>query len=477
MHIGNLRTALYAYLYAKRNNGTFMLRIEDTDRERYVEGAVDIIYSTLAAVGIEADEGPNEGGPYPPYIQSERKSMYLPYAEELIRLGGAYYCFCSKERLESLTDENGVRTYDKHCLRLPPEEVQARLKSGEPYVIRLNVDPDVVTEYTDMIYGRIAVEGKDLEDNILIKSDGMPTYNFANVIDDHTMNITHVIRGVEYLSSTPKYNLIYDAFGWERPKYIHLQHIMKDAQKKLSKRYGDANFDDFIRKGYLPGAIINYIALLGWSPKDNTEKLSMEQLIAEFSLEGISRSPSIFDEAKMRWLNAQYIRELPFEKFYRLSKPFIAESKAAEYDRELIARLLHGRCEVLSDIPGLINFVEEYELDPADFVNVKWKTDANLARDIAEKFLEGISSKELGVIEKDLLNNTFPVLSDWSEQSLNEYMISLGEKYGWKKGQVLWCIRIAVTGCQNTPGGAAEMLYLLGEKRSIARMKFFCNGR
>ena len=289
MHIGNLRTCLYAYLYAKKNGGTFVLRIEDTDQERYVEGAVDVIYSTLKKAGIEHDEGPDKDGGYGPYIQSERKSLYLDYAKELVEKGGAYYCFCTKERLDTLKDDKGIAKYDKHCLSLSKEQVKRRRDAGERYGIRLNRPSARVSEYEDMVFGHISVPNEDMEDNILIKSDGMPTYNFANVVDDHLMGINYVIRGVEYLSSTPKYNLMYDSFGWERPRYMHLSPIMKDAQRKLSKRYGDANFEDFIEKGYLPEAIVNYIALLGWSPKGNEEKLTMEQLIEEFDVEGISK--------------------------------------------------------------------------------------------------------------------------------------------------------------------------------------------
>ena len=294
MHIGNLRTCLYAYLYAKKHNGTFVLRIEDTDRERYVEGAVDVIYRTLQTAGITHDEGPDKDGGYGPYIQSERKPLYLEYAKKLVETGGAYYCFCSKERLASLGGENGVHKYDKHCLSLTKEEVAAKLAAGEPYVIRQNVPTEGVSEYDDMVFGRISVPNADMEDNILIKSDGMPTYNFANVVDDHLMAINYVIRGMEYLSSTPKYNLLYDSFGWERPHYMHLPPIMKDAQRKLSKRYGDANFEDFLAKGYLPEAIVNYIALLGWSPKDNREKLSMAELTELFDVVGLSYSPARF---------------------------------------------------------------------------------------------------------------------------------------------------------------------------------------
>ncbi|MDY6078422.1 MAG: glutamate--tRNA ligase, partial [Eubacteriales bacterium] len=330
IHIGNLRTCLYAYLFAKQRNGTLILRIEDTDQERIVPGAVELIYSTLEKAGIVHDEGPDKDGGYGPYVQSERKAIYMEYAKKLIELGGAYYCFCTKERLESLTDENGVRTYDKHCLGLSKEEIEENLKNGVPFVIRQNIPKEGTGTYHDMIYGDISVDYSELEDNVLIKSDGMPTYNFANVIDDHLMKITHVIRGVEYLSSTPKYNLIYDAFGWERPEYMHLPPIMKDASHKLSKRYGDANFDDFVRKGFLTEAIVNYIALLGWCPKDNSEKMTMQELIEKFDTAGISKSGSIFDEAKMRWLNQQYIKELPFEKFMEYARPYFDQSIAKD---------------------------------------------------------------------------------------------------------------------------------------------------
>ncbi|MDR3263110.1 MAG: glutamate--tRNA ligase [Clostridiales bacterium] len=458
MHIGNLRTALYAYLYAKKNDGTFLLRIEDTDKERFVDGAVDVIYRTLKTSGIEIDEGPLNGGAYGPYIQSLRSDagIYRKYADELIKKGGAYHCFCTKERLESLTDKNGIRTYDKHCLKLSAEETAKNLKDGLAYVVRQNIPKDTPTAYDDLVFGKINIDSNDLEDNILIKSDGMPTYNFANVVDDHLMDITHVIRGVEYLSSTPKYNLMYDAFGWERPVYIHLQLIMKDATRKLSKRYGDANFEDFIAKGYLPQAIVNYIALLGWSPKDNVEKMSLPELIENFSVDGLSRSSSIFDENKMRWLNSQYVKELTQEEFTCLAAPFIRHSKASAFDLSKIAALLHTRTEILSDIPGLIDFIAEYydmDFDPTLFVNQKWKTDQAVAKKILSLFLEE---------EKN---------TEFDEEALHAFLPSLAEKYGYKKGQVLWCVRIAVTARASTPGGAVEMLGLLGREESVKRIE------
>ena len=351
MHIGNLRTALYAYLYAKHNGGDFILRIEDTDRERFVEGAIDVIYSTLKKSGIEHDEGPDKDGGVGPYVQSERKDLYKKYAEELVARGGAYYCFCDKERLAGLTDDKGVRKYDKHCLHLSKEEVAAKLAAGVPYVIRQNIPEEGMTEYEDMVYGTIRVPCADMEDEVLLKSDGMPTYNFANVVDDHLMKISHVIRGNEYLSSTPKYNLMYDAFGWERPRYMHLPPIMKDAQRKLSKRYGDANFEDFIAKGYLPEAIVNYIALLGWAPKSNQEKMTLNELIELFDESGVNKSPSVFDEVKMKWLNGLYIKEMPEEEFLREATPWFEKSAAKGYDYALLAKLLQGRIEIFGEIP------------------------------------------------------------------------------------------------------------------------------
>ena len=432
MHIGNLRTALYAYLFARHNGGKFLLRIEDTDQERYVEGAVDLIYSTLKKAGMSHDEGPDVGGEYGPYVQSERRSLYMKYALELVERGGAYFCFCSKERLESLTDENGNRRYDKHCLSLTKDEVKARLAAGEPFVIRQNIPTEGVSEYDDLVYGHISVPCSDLEDNILLKSDGLPTYNFANVVDDHLMNITHVIRGTEYLSSTPKYNLIYDAFGWQRPEYIHLPPIMKDAQRKLSKRYGDANFEDFIGKGYLPEAIVNYIALLGWSPKDNTEKMDMDTLISLFSVAGVNKSSSIFDEAKMRWLNGEYIKEMSVEQFVEVATPFFEKSKiAGKFDYAKLAKLLIPRVEILSEIPEAVDFLAEYDgVDPELYSHKKMKTDVEIAKIALPVALEALSAHE-----------------DWTEEGLHAMLMDLGDKAGLKRGQMLWCVRVALTAC------------------------------
>ena len=455
MHLGGLRTALYAYLYAKSNGGDFILRIEDTDQNRYVEGAVELIYSSLRESGLIYDEGPDVGGNYGPYVQSERKEIYAEYAKKLIDLGGAYYCFCSKERLESLTDENGNRKYDKHCLNLPKEEIERRLKSGEPYVIRQNIPTEGTSTYEDMVYGTIKVDYADLEDNILIKSDGMPTYNFANVIDDHLMGITHVIRGTEYLSSTPKYNLMYDAFGWERPKYIHLPTIMKDATRKLSKRYGDANFDDFVKKGYLKEAIINYVALLGWSPKDNIEKMTLPEMVKLFSLDGISKSPSIFDEVKLRWLNGEYIRELTEEDFFNHALPYLEKSAVyGKFDLKKVAKLLRGRVEVLGEIPEKIDWIvtlPEYDLTLFD--NKKNKTNAEVAKEFLPKIKEWVEG-----------------IDDFSNDAIFGTLGEKAKEAGVKSGAIFWVMRIAITGQAVTPGGATEIAELLGKEETLKRI-------
>ena len=457
MHLGGLRTALYAFLYAKANGGDFILRVEDTDQQRYVEGAVELIYSSLLESGLKYDEGPDIGGNYGPYIQSERKHLYGEYAKKLVELGGAYYCFCTKERLESLTDENGNRKYDKHCLKLSKEEVERRIASGEPYVIRQNIPTEGTSSYEDLIYGTIEVDYKELEDNVLIKSDGMPTYNFANVIDDHLMGITHVIRGTEYLSSTPKYNLMYDAFGWERPVYIHLPTIMKDATRKLSKRYGDANFDDFVSKGYLKEAIINYVALLGWAPKDNSEKMTLAEMIEKFTLDGISKSPSIFDEVKLRWLNGEYVKALSDEEFFAQARPFLEKSKVnGVFDLKKIAKLLHSRVDVLGEIPEKIDWLAELTpYDLALFDNKKNKTSAEVAKDLLPKIKEIIAT--IDEFENDKI---FATLSE-----------KAGE-LGVKSGAIFWVLRIAITGQSVTPGGATELASLIGKEETLKRIDY-----
>ena len=457
MHIGNLRTGLYTFLYARKHKGTFILRIEDTDQERKVEGAVEAIYRTLNLAGMDYDEGPDKDGGYGPYVQTERMGIYKEYAEKLVELGGAYYCFCDKERLQSIVDENGLHTYDKHCRNIPLEEAKARVAAGEPYVIRQKVPEGVVSSYTDLVFGEISVASADIEDGVLLKSDGLPTYNFANVIDDHLMGITHVMRGVEYLSSTPKYNLMYDAFGWERPTYIHLSPIMKDAQRKLSKRYGDANFEDFVAKGYLPEAIVNYIALLGWCPKSNKEKMTIEEMIEEFDVDGISKSPAIFDEAKMRWLNGEYLKAMTPDEFYKVSLPYILKSKAGgKFNDYEISRLMQTRVDVLSDIPEKIDFLVDFdEYDINMYVHQKMKVDFNVAK------------RALKVAFDALVD-----LDDWAEDAIKEAMKSSAEANGMKGGQVMFSVRVALTGQPSTPGGAVEMAVVLGKEESLRRLQF-----
>ena len=457
LHIGGLRTALYGFLYSKKHGGDFILRIEDTDTARYVDGSVEIIYSTMRDSGIMYDEGPDVGGNFGPYVQSERKALYKEYAEKLVELGGAYYCFCSQERIEGLRDGEGNVRYDKHCLKLSKEEIAQKIANGEPYVIRQNVPAEGAGTYHDLVYGDITVDYKDIEDGILLKSDGMPTYNFANVIDDHLMGITHVIRGTEYLSSTPKYNLMYDAFGWERPVYIHLPPIMKDAQHKLSKRNGDASYEDFIKKGYVKEAIVNYIALLGWSPKGNQEKLSLDELIENFSLDGIGRSPAIFDDVKCRWLSGEYIKEMDFEKFAELATPFLKESKAyGKYDDVKLLNLVKGRVQIFSEIPSKIDFLEEFgAFDTAMFVNEKQKASLEVAKDILPKIIAKLQS-----------------VTPWENSSLFSALVELSAELGIKKQAVLWIARIAITAKEATAGGATEIAELLGKEKTLERLNF-----
>ena len=457
LHIGGLRTALYGFLYSKKNGGDFILRIEDTDTARFVDGATEIIYSTMRDSGVMYDEGPDIGGNYGPYVQSERKQLYIDYAKKLVELGGAYYCFCSPDRIASLKDEDGNTRYDKHCLNLPKEEVERRINAGEPYVIRQNVPLEGTGTYHDLVYGDISVDYKDIEDGILLKSDGMPTYNFANVIDDHLMGITHVIRGTEYLSSTPKYNLMYDAFGWERPTYIHLPPIMKDAQHKLSKRNGDASYEDFVNKGYVKEAIINYIALLGWSPKTNQEKMSLNQLIENFSLDGISKSPSIFDDVKLRWLSGEYIKEMTDQEFVERADKFLKESKIyGKYDLLKIANLLKTRIEIFSQIPEKINFLEEFgEFNSDLYFHKKMKTDVEIAKTVLP-----------------LARNKIANLKEFTFDSVHDAMMELVAELGVKNGQVFWCVRVAISGKESTPGGVMEIAELLGKEETLRRLDF-----
>ena len=457
LHIGGLRTALYGYLFAKQRGGDFILRIEDTDTNRYVDGSVQIIYDTMRDSGIMYDEGPDVGGNYGPYIQSERKDIYTKYAKLLVEKGGAYYCFCTPERIASLKDAEGNVRYDKHCLKLSKEEIEERIARGDSYVIRQNVPESGTGSYHDLVYGDISVDYKDIEDGILIKSDGMPTYNFANVIDDHLMGITHVIRGTEYLSSTPKYNLMYDAFGWERPVYIHLPPIMKDAQHKLSKRNGDAGYEDFVNKGYIKQAIVNYIALLGWSPKSNTEKMSLSELVEHFSLDGISKSPSIFDDTKMKWLSGEYIKEMTIDEFKKLALPFLQKSPAyGKFDEDKLLSLVKTRVQILSEIPEKLDFLTDFkEYDIALFVNEKQKASIELAKEILPKIKDRLSG-----------------LSEFTNSALFETLVGLSTELGIKKQALLWIARIAITGKSATAGGATEIAEVLGKPETLNRIDY-----
>lgn len=459
MHIGNLRSALYAYLFARSKGGVFLLRIEDTDQQREVEGAVDIIYQTLREVGMDWDEGPDVGGAYGPYIQSERKALYAQYAQKLIESGHAYRCFCTKEELEQRRSEAAARgetfKYDKHCLRLPKEEIQARLSAGHGYVIRQNIPDAGSTTFSDLLFGEITVENSTLDDNVLLKADGMPTYNFANVVDDHLMAITHVMRGMEYLSSTPKYNLLYEAFGWEIPAYIHMPPIMKDAQHKLSKRTGDASFQDLLEKGYLKEAVLNYIALLGWSPGDDREKFTLPELVEAFTIAGMSKSPAIFDPDKLLWLNAEYIRALSPEAFTAYALPYYQEAGIAQMDTSVLAAILQPRVEVFTQIPEMTAFLATLDetYDVALFTNKKSKTNADVAREVLLLILP--------------LLEQLPV---WTQQALHDILLQTAEAQGMKNGTLLWPVRIALSGKAVTPGGAIEILVLLGKTESLRRL-------
>ncbi len=459
MHVGNLRTALYAYLMAKSQNGTFILRIEDTDQERYVEGAVDIIYNTLKEAGLNWDEGPDVGGPVGPYVQSERMSMFKAYAEKLVESGHAYYCFCDKDRLEEvrvLQKASGqAPKYDGHCRDLSKEEVAEKLAAGIPYVIRQKMPTEGTTSFHDEVYGLITVDNSTLDDQILIKADGMPTYNFANVVDDHTMGITHVIRGSEYLSSTPKYNLLYEAFGWDIPVYIHCPPVMKNATEKLSKRNGDASYQDLVAKGYLPAAIVNYLALLGWAPKGEQEIFSMEELKKEFAVSGVSKSPSIFDNQKLDYINSEYLRALSLDEFHEVALPWIRQTVKKDVDTKLIAKVLQARTEVLNQIPEQVDFVDELpEYDTALYVHKKMKT-------TEETSLEALSAA-LPVLEG---------LEVFTEETIHDAMFKLIADMGVKNGWMLWPLRVAVSGKQFTPGGGIELSEIVGKEETLARIR------
>ena len=460
MHVGNLRTALYAYLIAKHEGGDFILRIEDTDQERYMDEALSIIYRTMKETGLEHDEGPDKDGGCGPYVQSERckTGLYMKYAEQLIDRGEAYYCFCTKERLDSLkrvVDGKEISVYDKHCLHLSKEEVQANLAAGKPYVIRANVPKEGSTTFHDEIYGDITQPNEELDDMILIKSDGYPTYNFANVVDDHLMGITHVVRGNEYLSSAPKYTRLYKAFGWEEPKYIHCPLITNEEHQKLSKRSGHSSYEDLVEQGFLPEAIVNFVALLGWSPEDNREIFSLEELVKEFDYHRINKSPAVFDMGKFRWMNGEYLKAMDDGRFYEMAEPYLKEVITKDYDLHKIAAMVKTRIEVFPDIREHVDFFEEMpEYDVSMYTHKKMKTNAQTSLAVLTDVLPRLKEQE------DYSNDALYAM-------LKEYM---AEK-GYKNGYVMWPIRTAVSGKQTTPGGATQLMEVLGKEETIARIE------
>ena len=462
MHVGNLRTALYEFLIAKHAGGDFILRIEDTDRERYVEGAVDIIYRTLEATGLVHDEGPDKDKGYGPYIQSERQAsgLYLEYAKKLIESGDAYYCFCDKERLATLKTSVGedgkeITMYDKHCLHLSQEEIQANLDAGKPYVIRMNMPTEGTTTFVDELYGEITVENKELDDMILIKSDGYPTYNFANVIDDHLQEITHVVRGNEYISSSPKYQRLYEAFGWEAPKYVHLPLITDENHKKLSKRSGHSSYEDLVEQGFLPEAIVNYIALLGWSPEDNQEIFSLDELIKNFDYHKVNKSPSVFDITKLKWMNGEYIKAMDNEKFYEMARPYVKEVIKKDLNLETIMDMVKTRIETFPEIGDMIDFFQELpEYSPEMYTHKKMKTNSENSLEILKELLP-------------ILEET----DDYSVQGLHDTVFEYIKKKEIKNGQALWPLRTAVSGKQMTPAGSFEIMEVIGKEESLERIK------
>ena len=462
MHVGNLRTALYAYLIAKHEGGDFMLRIEDTDQERFVEGAVEIIYHTLEETGLIHDEGPDRDGGVGPYVQSERQKqgIYLEYAKKLIEKGEAYYCFCDKERLAGLKSQvvegKEITVYDKHCLSLSREEVEEKLKAKVPYVIRQNNPREGKTTFHDEIYGDISVDNTELDDMILIKSDGYPTYNFANVVDDHLMGITHVVRGNEYLSSSPKYNRLYEAFGWEVPVYVHCPLITDENHQKLSKRCGHSSYEDLIEQGFLTEAVINFVALLGWSPSESNEEIfSLEELVKSFDYRHISKSPAVFDYTKLKWMNGEYIKAMDEEAFYEKAEPYLRQAVKRELDFHKLAAMVKTRIEVFPDIPALVDFLEELpEYDPAMYQHKKMKTTRESSLEVLKELLPMLEAQE-----------------DYSNDALYQLLVSYVEQKGCKNGYVLWPVRTAVSGKQMTPAGATEIMELLGKEESLLRIK------
>ena len=460
MHVGNLRTALYAYLIAKHEGGKFMLRIEDTDQERFMEGALEIIYRTLAKTGLVHDEGPDKDGGVGPYVQSERQAqgLYLKYAKKLIEQGDAYYCFCDKERLESLKTEvagKEITVYDKHCLHLSKEEIEANLAAGKPYVIRINMPTEGTTTFHDELYGDITVENNELDDMILIKSDGYPTYNFANVIDDHLMGITHVVRGNEYLSSAPKYNRLYEAFGWEIPKYIHCPLITNEDHQKLSKRCGHSSYEDLLDQGFLTEAIVNFVALLGWSPSSDNEIFSLEELVKEFDYHRISKSPAVFDMVKLRWMNGEYMKKMDDEKFYEMALPYLKEVITRDLDFHKIAAMVKTRIEVFPDIKDHVDFFEKVpEYETSMYVHKKMKTNEETSLQVLREVQPLLEAQE-----------------DFSNDALFEMLSAYAKEHGYKVGYVMWPIRTALSGKQMTPAGATEILEVLGKEESLVRIQ------
>lgn len=462
MHVGNLRTALYEFLIAKHEGGDFILRIEDTDRERYVEGAVDIIYRTLEQTGLIHDEGPDKDKGFGPYVQSERQAsgLYMKYAKQLIESGNAYYCFCDKERLAELKTSVGedgkeITVYDKHCLHLSKEEIQANLDAGKPYVIRINMPTEGTTTFYDELYGEITVENKELDDMILIKSDGYPTYNFANVIDDHLQEITHVVRGNEYISSSPKYQRLYEAFDWESPKYVHLPLITDEEHKKLSKRSGHSSYEDLVEQGFLPEAIVNYIALLGWSPEDNREIFSLDELIEAFDYHKVNKSPSVFDIQKLKWMNGEYIKAMDNDIFYEKAMPYIKEVIKKDLDLKKILDMVKTRIEVFPEIGAMVDFFEELPEYSADmYTHKKMKTNTDNSLEVLKELLPSLEETD-----------------DYSVDGLHELVFEYIGKKGCKNGQALWPLRTAVSGKQMTPAGAFEIMEVIGKDESIKRIK------
>ena len=457
MHIGNLRTALYTWLIARRGGGKFILRIEDTDQTRQVEGATELIYKTLAECRLSHDEGPDVGGPVGPYIQTERRDLYGKYAQLLVERGHAYYCFC--EKTESEEDSGEFDRGEDPCRSLSPEEAQARVAVGEPYVIRQKIPHEGTTTFRDAIFGDITVENKTLDDQVLIKRDGLPTYNFANVIDDHLMGITHVVRGSEYLSSAPKYNLLYEGFGWEVPTYVHCSPVMRDAQHKMSKRHGDPSYEDLKNQGFLTDAILNYVALLGWSPRGEwaeQEFFSLEELSAIFDLGGISKSPAIFDLEKLKYFNAHYLRALSAEDFYTVAEPYLRQAiQTPGIDLRLVAPLVQPRCDTLLDIAPQVDFFDALPAYSNElYCHKKMKTNE-------ENSLEALEAV-LPVLEG---------LTDWTYDALHAALMGLAEKLELKNGRILWPVRTALSGKAVTPGGAVELCHILGRDETIRRIK------